>query len=92
MKKATPNRFLNAGRPGVLKVKMSLGRAMKTTDLNRGLNGGFGTLGPASEGGKEAQRRSGAKITGTKITAAKITGAKTTQCNFTNAICDDAKG
>ena len=48
MKKATPNRFLNAGRPGVLKVKMSLGRAMKTTDLNGGLNGGFGTLGPAS--------------------------------------------
>ena len=48
MKKATPNRFLTAGRPGVFKVKMSLGRAMKTTDLNGGLNGGFGTLGPAS--------------------------------------------
>ena len=49
MKKATPNRFLTAGRPGVFKVKMSLGRAMKTTDLNGGLNGGFGTLGPASD-------------------------------------------
>ena len=48
MKKATPNRFLTAGRPGVFKVKMSLGRAMKTTDLNGGLIGGFGTLGPAS--------------------------------------------
>ena len=50
MKKATPNRFLTAGRPGVFKVKMSLGRAMKTTDLNGGLIGGFGTLGPASRG------------------------------------------
>ena len=49
MKKATPNRFLTAGRPGVFKVKMSLGRAMKTTDLNGGLTGGVGTLGPASE-------------------------------------------
>ena len=48
MKKATPNRFLTAGRPGVFKVKMSLGRAMKTTDLNGGLTGGVGTLGPAS--------------------------------------------
>ena len=50
MKKATPNRFLTAGRPGVFKVKMSLGRAMKTTDLNGGLTGGVGTLGPASAG------------------------------------------
>ena len=32
---------------------MSLGRAMKTTDLNGGLNGGFGTLGPASGGKTE---------------------------------------
>ena len=48
MKKATPNRFLNAGRTGVLKVKMSIGREMKTTDLNRGLNRGFGTIGPGS--------------------------------------------
>ena len=35
-----------------------------------------------SEGGKEAQRRTGAKIT----------AAKTTRCNFTDAIRDDVKG
>ena len=56
MKKATQNRFLNAGRPGVLKVKMSIGRAMKTTDLNGGLPGVFGSIGltsgnPGVEGG-----------------------------------------
>ena len=48
MKKATPNRFLTAGRPGVFKVKMSLGRAMKTTDLNGGLPGVFGSMGHGS--------------------------------------------
>ena len=36
---------------GVFKVKMSLGRAMITTDLNGGLTRGVGTLGPASEAG-----------------------------------------
>ena len=61
MKKATPNRFLTAGRPGVFKVKMSLGRAMKTTDLNGGLNGGFGTLGPASDHRRRIETENKAK-------------------------------